>query len=416
MAVYKLFPVNDLNSAIARQKKLTLSYLQQKKTKQDIENLEQALNNFFYGPHDSKDKFYQRASELAEQEFDKRYQSHSFELDMDKATAKFTNQNINFINRDASLEEVQKTAIEIENYMQQTGRSKESWLTVIEKIKKMQSLSNWQDVKDLNGIIASIRFGNKTAYGDAFEYPLAAFGALINQGVEATEDDLLEEFYTKTLQGGFQSTPSLNISHVSKKDRSNLNIKGTVNMNDGVKLEYSNPTKDKVDVVLTFDDKDFNISAKSYSSIYKDIHLTGGVPFSVPILNLSSVDFVSHYLTELYQNGNLSQIHEAVRLNILLMSLTGIGNSSSEANTFVINDKSNRRIYVRSISDIINYIANSGQWKYFKINGGNEIPDTPLRNFKEKNTNNTIGDMISEMHKIKLSASLKGTVIKNAKI
>jgi hypothetical protein len=44
------------------------------------------------------------------------------------------------------------------------------------------------------------------------------------------------------------------------------------------------------------------------------------------VLNLSSVDFVSHYLTQLYyDDGTLDDLHSAMRLNILFMALAGAG-------------------------------------------------------------------------------------------
>jgi hypothetical protein len=101
-------------------------------------------------------------------------------------------------------------------------------------------------VRDLNGIVASIMFGNKTAYGDAFEYPLAALASLLENGADATTDELLDAF-AKNLQGGVRSKSYLNISHVSKKDRKFLNIKNSIPINNGAILEYSNPT------ILSFD-------------------------------------------------------------------------------------------------------------------------------------------------------------------
>lgn len=299
-------------------------------------------------------------------------------------------------------------------FMAQNNIKREKWSSIIAKIYSLQSLSEWSDVRDLNGIVASIMFGNKTAYGDAFEYPLAAFASLLENGADATTDELLDTF-AKNLQGGARSKSYLNVSHVSKKDRKFLNIKNSIPINNGAILEYSNPTQDKIDVVLKLDGSTFNISAKSYSSIYKDIHILGGASLAASVLNLSSENFVSHYLTELYRSGDLNDLHEAVRLNILFMSLTGAGSSENQADTFVLNDKASRRIYVRNMSDIVSYVASGSKWAYLDINGGgSEIPDSALRNYQRIKVKNTIGSMLTAMHAIKLQVSIKGTAIKNA--
>lgn len=419
MSVYKLFPKKYSPSIAADlQRKTILSQLQNIQFKQDSAKLENTLNDFFYNKTGSNyEKYYERAAALATEAFNERYASYPFELNMEKMSAKFTNSKIHFINRSTTtLAEVQQVAQEIEIFMAQNNIKREKWSSIISKIQNLQSLSEWPDVRDLNGIVASIMFGNKTAYGDAFEYPLAAFATLLESGTEATTDQLLDTFATN-LQGGMRSKSYLDISHVSKKDRQALNIKNTISINNGTILEYSNPTQDKIDVVLKLDGTVFNISAKSYSSVYKDIHVLGGASLAAPVLNLSSENFVSHYLTELYRGGDLNDLHEAVRLNILFMSLTGAGSSNSQADTFVLNDKANRRIYVRNMSNIVSYIANNNKWAYLDINGGgSKIPDSPLQNYQKFKIKNTISSMIAAMHAIKLQVSIKGTAIKNAAV
>ena len=63
------------------------------------------------------------------------------------------------------------------------------------------------------------------------------------------------------------------------------------------------------------------------------------------------------------------------------------------------------------MKDIVNYIANNDKWEFFKINDrpNGVIPDEPLRG-----KYNTVASAINEMHKIKLTTSLKGRVIKDS--
>lgn len=417
MAVYKLFPKNgSINAAAQLQRQAILAQLQQNRYKKDINTLEQTLNDFFYAKQgDNFQQYYERASNLASQAFNEKYSAYPFELNMEKLSATFQNPNINFISEStADLIKIKALANEIELYMQNTGIKREGWNDILTRIKEMQTLSNWADVKDINGIVASILFGNKTVYGDAFEYPLAAFATLLDEGAEAEVDQLLKTF-SKNLQGASRSKSYLDIQHLSKKDKKALKIKNNIMINEGAKLEYANPTQDKIDVTLTLNAETYNISAKSYSNIYKDIHILGGAPLTAPVLNLSSTDFVSHYLTQLYLDKDLESAHEAVRLNILFMALTGTGSSTTPADTFVINDKGTRHIYVRSMPDIINNVAVNNKWQHLNINNqGSEIPDQPLRNYAQYKMKNNVASMLSTMHTIKLQVSVKGTAIRDS--
>lgn len=401
-----------------KQKQKIFAQLNKKKHSKQTQYLEQTLNDFFYNKSGSNyEKYYNKAIDVATTAFNERYKSYPFELDMEKLTARFSNKNIKFLSKNTvTLDKAKALAEEIEKYMQQVGLNRESWKMIIAHIKNLQSLSSWKDVRDLNGIVASIIFGNKTAYGDAFEYPLAAFSAVMEQGIDTSVDDIIEKGLKKSLQGGERSKSYLDISHLSKSDRKKLNIKNSVIVNDNIRLEYANPTQNKIDVNLILQGQEFNISAKSYSNVYKDIHILGGAPLTVPVLNLSTVDFVSHYLTSLYiDDNNLSQIHEAIRLNILFTALSGAGSSPVEADTFVLNDKKNKKIYVRNMSDIVQNIANTTQWKYININEqGATIPDDALHNFQLRKSANNVVDMINLMHTIKLQVSLKGSAIRDS--
>ena len=71
------------------------------------------------------------------------------------------------------------------------------------------------------------------------------------------------------------------------------------------------------------------------------------------------------------------------------------------------------------MNEIITSIMKNEKWNAIQINekkaiGDNIIPDIPLRNFQQRKSLNPIADMISEMHKIKLMVSLKGTAIRDS--
>ena len=72
-------------------------------------------------------------------------------------------------------------------------------------------------VKSINAMIASVLFGNKTVYGDAFELPLAAFAMLIDNEIETKVDDIDNYWIANAT-----SATSVNITGLSKADRKKL--------------------------------------------------------------------------------------------------------------------------------------------------------------------------------------------------
>ena len=136
----------------------------QKKYEKNTVALEKALNDFFYmKTGDNYEQYYTRASNLASEAFNERYQNYPFELSMDKMTAKFSNPNISFLKQEtATLEKAKDLAKEITSYMDRVNIKNEKWQEILAKIEQLQSLSNWNDVKDLNGIVASILLSSKT--------------------------------------------------------------------------------------------------------------------------------------------------------------------------------------------------------------------------------------------------------------
>ena len=98
MAVYKLFPKGDANFVAGQQRNEIIAQLQLSKFSKDTSNLERELNDFFYSKKgDNFEQYYTRASDIATQAFNERYQSYNFELNMDKMSAKFTNSNVGLL-------------------------------------------------------------------------------------------------------------------------------------------------------------------------------------------------------------------------------------------------------------------------------------------------------------------------------
>ena len=420
MRKYQIFLDNpDVTTSVYNQKQRTIREINSKKYKKNSKQLENTLNDFFYNKKGKTyNKYYDKAMNLAQQEFQKRYSNYNFELDTNKLTAKYNNNNMNFINKKDSvsfkLEKAQKIAKELETLIAQgaAGKREEYWNSVIKKINEAKNLSN-EDVKNINDIVASIKFGNKTVYGDAFEFALAGLSALMEKKVEEAP----EELFYKKLQGGDRSSTRINISGLTKTEKKLLNIQNTIELGGGDVLEYKNSTQDKIDVSLTLNNTEYNISAKSYYDISKPIHILGGTALTIPVLNLSNTDFVSHYFTELYNDrGNLNMIHDALKLNILLLSLTGLSSSSKVADTFVVNDKKRSKVIVKNMNEIINAFVQNSEYinKYLYITkDSNDIPDKKVREIFQKSDKPkySTSTIINELHKQKLQVSIKGNIL-----
>lgn len=421
---YKLFPKSSSpGESINQQRRMIIDRIHIQKTVQNAQLLEERLNQLFYAKKgDDYEKYYDRAIKLASAAFEERYQEYPFELDSTTLTAHFANKDVHFLNKDtAKLQEVKQVAKAVEALLERTGKSNDRTVEILSKIAQLQNLSEWKDVQSLNGIIASIMFGNKTIYGDAFEYALSAFSTVVNNSADKTINELLDEF-AKNQQGASRSSSYFDISHVSKQDRKDLHISGTVPINEGAELVYKNTTQDKVDVILNLDGVQYNVSAKSYYNT-SEIGILGGASLLQPVINLSSVNFVSWYLSALYDEkygaNLLPEIHDTLRINILLMALTGQGDSHQNlADTFILNDKARKHIYVRTIYDLIyNMITSNKIVQYMIINdNGSNIPDESLRNFQSKlepNATNKVASMLNAMHQIKLNVALKGRAIRD---
>ena len=406
-------PQVSINASVQAQKKQILSQLKKTASK-DYSGLENELNSYFYKENKSS-SFMEKVIKIASEEFSKKWENYSLTSGSYTAVAK----GVYFLStkKKYSKQNINKLVDSLEKLFTSGGLPSEKIQSKINEVRSMMQDASTETevlIKNINDLVAySYAGGPKTRYGDAFEYPLAAFAAMLEHKGEEVSNKVLKESFDKNLQATNRSKSYISIQDLSKDIVEKLNIKGMVMSEDGMRLEYSNPTQDKIDVSLSFEGEDYNISAKSYRDI-SEIHILSGSALTQPVLNLSNPDFLNNYFYALYEGLDLKKLHQGVKANILLMSLSGAGSSAHNADTFVVNNKKTRKIYVRSIAQMVQDIVSKNKYNYLIINGGKEIPDQSLRNYKNKGVlpdEATASMMISEMHQQKLNISIKGSIL-----
>lgn len=380
---------------------------------EDAKRMEKALNEFFYKKVDPK--AYKKVEQISVKEFRNKHKNFVAGFNAFKPFRKGSKG----IQRVKSVKQIEVEIGKIEKLLDKQGcnMSKENLDSIKTKIEQLSKQSGSDDdkIKSANEIIFYFLYGDKTVYGDIFEYALQAWDAVLKEGIKGN----VEEIFKKGLKegGSSVSSRSLNVQNLSKADREKLQseIKEQSVKIDGLSLTYGS-AKNKVDVKVTFDDKEYNISAKNYSSRYSKIHILSGSPFSVPVINLSKLNFVNSYLTQLYYGEPIVATHDAIKANILVLALTGLSSSSSVADTFVLNTRNPKPyIYVRDVYSIFDSVSkNSFQGLY--INGKKQIPDSDLYQYKNQNLKpeESVISMIAKIHSIKISASLTSASIRKA--
>lgn len=307
------------------------------------------------------------------------------------------------------------------------------------KFKNIDGYSTENLIEKVNTALSAVMYNN-AAIGYVFELALSTFSGQVKNEIREISTKVVDD----ALKASARSNPNIKIdlidenffdkelfgNLINKNNKTNLGVWQMTP--DGTGFEFSAPTQDKLDVALSFDGEMYNISAKNYSNITKrDIHIVQGSSLLQMLLNDSAnVDFINHYLnltssTPGLPGSTLIMAHQAMKLNILLKSLTGLGTSQNEnlADILVINDRRSRHIYIRSIGDLVLKISENLNKidEYMKIgglgkNGTLNIKNDYVGNINvpnEKNARIRITKLLAQLHNTKINVSIKKNVIYN---
>lgn len=196
------------------------------------------------------------------------------------------------------------------------------------------------------------------------------------------------------------------------------NKKGSINNFTNYEFNLGT-TQDKLDVNMTWNGDKLRVSAKNYK--LKDnsalIHLVSGTSLLYMIQN-ENVDFINHWLNIITVSGKSDKIaksylqaaHTAMKTTLFAKALTGQGlGRSGVADTFIVNNRSKKHIYVWSMKEVFDACINNLDSVKFKnypetisnnwVGSGKKVPSNA-------SAQQRISNLIAKVHTYKLSISV----------
>ncbi len=411
-----LYPYNEnkIKGIIQQQKNDLNNLVKKNQNFGDYSQLETVLNQFFYGDENiqEKDAAFQAIKSDIEAEFNKRWANYQF----GDSAGSIINQTLKdgkFLTYDATDKQINELVILLQSIIAEGTTSRK---TLNKAVKNIESqINRVKGIKSLNGLLSHYKYqSNLTAYGDAFEYSLAAFNRLINNKTEEEVDKILQDF-GKDVLGGVRSALNLKVDFLDPLTKDTLKADKKFSQTfsfdkEGSFLSYNAPTQDKIDIILSLEDSVFNVSAKNMTNLKKNIQIVNGISLFSAMFASSSEDFLGGYITSLYDDKGYESFRKITQLNILVVALMGLGQQKL-ADTLIINDREKKHIYVRSMPSIITQLMQMSTMpsRYLTI-----TPRTYNSQMREKTMPEEgirVSTMLLKMHNIKLSASLKPEVL-----
>ena len=229
-------------------------------------------------------------------------------------------------------------------------------------------------LEDIKTAYALEAYPDNQARGWLWEYYLAYASYILNNKTGITTDELIDDFM-KEIHKGFLNKKGLIMvgSEVSEvKMNSDYFDKNFVDMVEmrlsaNVKAEL-HATQDKCDVNFQWGDKLLKVTAKNYK--LKDssaqIHLVSDTNLLYLIQN-ENPDFVNHWLNLMSinhmtrsQSAILQRGHIAMKITVFMKALSGQGiegRDSGAADTMMLNWRSQSRVLVFSLSDLVKRVS-----------------------------------------------------------
>ena len=213
--------------------------------------------------------------------------------------------------------------------------------------------------------------------GDVLEVLLASLDQRLPNKITKKSIDLINN----TLVVGSQHD-KVKVSKISAnitKELGEINL--TEELGDGhisIKTSGDLSSTYKADVNLFYDNTHYKISAKNYylGDKSKTIHFLSNSPFLNILRKNATADYINHYLNIVTTKGNeksnlLEQAHQATKLTIILEALSGLSQKHGYSDTLVINNRSQKKVIVKSMSEILSDIELNQEIYFSGIEGYN---------------------------------------------
>lgn len=179
-------------------------------------------------------------------------------------------------------------------------------------------------------------------------------------------------------------------------------------------------SKNKVDMTLEIGQKKANVSLKNYNLRGGfDVHLVQAAPLLYMIKD-EPVEFINHYLNLIADhpmdptvriNANPVAAHEAMRLTLLFYALVGY-NEEKQVDTFIIRDKYSQKTRIYSIPQIWARVEANPSYATIETKTGESLSEITLLNNREITWPKRISNLLIDVHKKKISASLSPILFK----
>jgi hypothetical protein len=259
--------------------------------------------------------------------------------------------------------------------------------------------------------------------GDLFEYAIALAPAVAKINAGESIDEYMKQL-EQQVSGGDRSRVVIDFDKNSFTENLNLKqleMKGYV-VSESTKTAYSYGTsQEKIDVRLEWEGENLAISAKNVNL---------GSPLGVHILSGSSLlyllqdentDFVNHYLNIIAThednvsiNADIAGAHEAMKYTLLFKALTGQTFGREGATLFIVNDNSVKSggVHIYDMKGLLNKASDNLEAFTSVTANGQDIASLQINNSRKKTYSDRITAFIAEVHKQKISATLKPALLK----
>lgn len=256
--------------------------------------------------------------------------------------------------------------------------------------------------------------------GDLFEYLIALAPAVARINAGEALEDMANELESK-VSGGNRSRVKINFDKnefTQSLNLKNLEMKGYV-VSEGKQTAYSYGTsQEKIDVNLEWGGKNLAISAKNVNlKSNRGVHILSGSSL-LYLLQDEDNDFVNHYLNIVAShedgvkiNADITGAHNAIKYTILFKALTGETYLRQGADTFVVNDNTTGKVRVYDMNALIKK-ASDDLDAYCSITANDKpIESMVINNARKATYSDRITSFIGEVHKQKISAALKPSLL-----
>ncbi len=420
---------------IERAEKLAGSAFQQES--QAIKDLEDSLNALMT-PMSTASPNIANIQKKVDKTMYKEFEDALQKIDHGTGNVVFKNSGKDYIGkaRSNNVEDVLKRIDRLENELIRQARSKTISKDIFDKVKEIKSVyqNSYNEIQrmmensNMKASTALKRVGSKNKlkeYREALneiikEY--AAFPDIFTQKGALFEH--LIKYAPKVMDESADAAIGKVVGDITGKvafDQSAFDSYFTDHQNISDVLTSTHVSQNKIDVIVEWEGKTLNISAKNVNLESNWIHIVSKSSL-LYLLQDEDGQFVNHFLniyathrrvgSQSSLTASRSAMLEEIKLILLYKALTGDTYGKKAANLFIVNDNRTGTVKVYTISGIIEKAASSSI-KGVQANGKTFNTSFRLKNsWSDESAQDRISKLLADAHAKKISVSLSGSLLK----